>query len=89
TQVISAGKGVVTFAGRDGDYGNVVIIDHGEGIKTVYAHLSKISVDVGQKIEKGQVIGAVGSSGRSTGPHLHFEVRVGNGPTNPLKYLNR
>ncbi|HOK08463.1 MAG TPA: peptidoglycan DD-metalloendopeptidase family protein [Candidatus Hydrogenedens sp.] len=89
TQVISAGKGVVTFAGRDGDYGNVVIIDHGEGIKTVYAHLSKISVDVGQKIEKGQVIGAVGSSGRSTGPHLHFEVRVGNAPTNPLKYLNR
>ncbi len=89
TQVISAGKGVVKFAGREGDYGRMVIIEHGDGLQTAYAHLSKISVEVGQKIEKGQVVGAVGSSGRSTGPHLHFEVRVGNKAGNPLKYINR
>jgi len=89
TQVISAGKGTVSFAGREGDYGNMVIIDHGDGIQTAYAHLSQINVTVGQKVEKGQVIGAVGSTGRSTGPHLHFEVRIGKQSVNPLKYLSR
>lgn len=89
TKVLSAGKGVVKFAGREGDYGNMVIIDHGDGVETVYAHLSKISVRVGQRIQKGEEVGLVGSTGRSTGPHLHFEVRVGNKPINPLKYLSR
>jgi len=89
TQVISAGKGTVVFAGREGDYGKTVIIEHGNGMQTVYAHLSQISVTVGQNIEKGQVIGAVGSTGRSTGPHLHFEIRIGKQAVNPLKYLSR
>ncbi len=89
TKVLSAGKGVVKFAGREGDYGNIVVIYHGDGVETAYAHLSKISVKVGQKVQKGDEIGAVGSTGRSTGPHLHFEVRVGGKPVNPLKYLSR
>ncbi len=89
TRVLSAGKGVVKFAGREGDYGNLVVIDHGDGVETAYAHLSRIFVKVGQKVEKGEEIGQVGSTGRSTGPHLHFEVRVGGTPVNPLKYLNR
>lgn len=65
----------------------MIKIDHGAGFVTYYGHLSKISVKVGQKVYKGQVIGAVGNTGNSTGPHLHFEIRKNGSPVNPSKYL--
>ena len=68
-------------------YGNMVAIDHGGGISTVYAHCSSIGVIRGQKIERGQVVGAVGSTGLSTAPHLHFEVRVRGKTVNPMSYF--
>lgn len=87
TQVKSAGEGVVIESGNDAGYGKVVVIDHGYGIVTRYAHLSKSYVVVGQKVKKGSIIGAVGSSGKSTGPHVHYEVRIDGVPVNPIKYL--
>jgi murein DD-endopeptidase MepM/ murein hydrolase activator NlpD len=76
-----------TSSGWNVGYGNCILIDHGNGLKTRYAHLSKIYVRVGQRVGTGDKIGAVGSSGNSTGPHLHFEV-IKNGRTqNPLNYL--
>ncbi|MCX7991874.1 MAG: peptidoglycan DD-metalloendopeptidase family protein [Proteobacteria bacterium] len=87
TQVKSAGEGVVIESGNDAGYGKVVVIDHGYGIVTRYAHLSKSYVVVGQKVKKGNIIGAVGSSGKSTGPHVHYEVRIDGVPVNPIKYL--
>lgn len=85
--VKATANGVVELAGRDGGLGNAVIIDHGHGIQTRYGHLSKIRVKSGQKVKKGQVIGAVGSTGRSTGPHLHYEVRFDGIPMNAENYL--
>jgi len=70
-----------------GGYGRTVVIDHGRGYKTLYGHCSSIAVKRGQRVSAGQVIARVGSTGRATGPHLHFEVRKGNVPVNPLKYL--
>ena len=75
--------GKVWFAGQRSGYGNVVVVDHGTGIATLYAHLSQISVATGQSIEAGQLIGYVGSTGRSTGPHLHYEVRANGRPVDP------
>ena len=75
TPVYAAGKGKVSFAGVAGGYGNLVMVDHGNGLQTRYAHLSKIEVKVGEVLEPGVLLGEVGSTGRSTGPHLHFEVR--------------
>ena len=83
----AAGDGVVEFAGRQRGYGKTLIIDHGRGIKTLYAHNSRIHVDVGQTIRKGQKISKMGKTGRSTGVHLHFEVRVRGVARNPLAYL--
>ncbi len=83
----AAGKGKVVFAGRKGGYGNLVILDHGYGIQTYYAHASRLLVEVDQEVEKGEVIAKVGSTGRSTGPHLHFEVRINDVPIDPLKYI--
>jgi murein DD-endopeptidase MepM/ murein hydrolase activator NlpD len=83
----AADGGVVTFAGWQGGYGNFVIIKHGNGMVTRYAHCSKLLVKSGQKVSQGQTIGLRGSTGRSTGPHLHFEVMVGGSFRNPINYL--
>jgi murein DD-endopeptidase MepM/ murein hydrolase activator NlpD len=88
TPVSAADSGTVTFAGWSGSYGKIIKINHGNGYETWYAHLSSIDVSVGQKVSKGEVIGKVGSTGRSTGPHLHFEVRKNGTPQNPLSFLN-
>ena len=66
----------MVFAGLEGGYGNVLVIDHGYGIKTRYGHLSEIIVKAGERVKRGDVVAAVGNTGRSTGPHLHYEVRV-------------
>lgn len=83
TSVFSAARGIVTMANWDGGYGLSVRVAHPGGLETRYAHLSAIHVRPGQSVETGDVIGRVGSTGLSTGPHLHFEVRVGGVPTNP------
>ncbi len=80
-------SGVVKFAGRQGAYGNMIDIDHGYGISTRYAHLSRILVDEGVKIKKGQIIGIQGSTGRSTGAHLHYEVRYKDRPLDPRNFF--
>jgi murein DD-endopeptidase MepM/ murein hydrolase activator NlpD len=85
--VMAAGSGRVITAGRQRGYGNVVYIDHGAGLSTRYGHLSQINVAVGQTVARGQKIGLVGSTGRSTGPHLHYEVRINNQPVDPRRYL--
>jgi murein DD-endopeptidase MepM/ murein hydrolase activator NlpD len=83
----AAAGGTVIYAGWLGGYGNLVVIDHGGGIATAYGHQSHIAVGDGEHVEQGQVIGYVGSTGHSTGPHLHFEVRVNGGAVDPLGYL--
>lgn len=88
TAIQAAGDGEVIYAGWYGAYGNAVVIDHGEGTSTLYGHQSRIAVSNGDAVKAGQVIGYVGSTGWSTGPHLHFEVRVGGNPTDPLRYFN-
>jgi murein DD-endopeptidase MepM/ murein hydrolase activator NlpD len=85
--IYAAAKGVVSFAGVRSGYGNCVEIDHGNGLKTRYAHMSRIAAKVGQAVAAGHVIGAIGSTGRSTGPHLHFEVRINDRPVNPRPFL--
>ena len=87
TGVGAASAGRVVSAGWSGGYGNCVLIDHGNGLVTRYAHLSQISVHSGQSVGSGQIIGLVGSTGIATGPHLHFEVIVNGQTTNPLNYL--
>jgi len=87
TSIKAAGAGVVTHASYYGTGGNTVIIDHGNGFVTIYMHLSKFKVAVGQKVKKGTVIGNVGSTGTSTGPHLHFEVHYRGVPFNPREIL--
>lgn len=89
TPVYATAGGVVRMAGYNGGYGNVIFIDHGFGMSTVYAHLNRMNVKVGQQVAKGQLIGQVGSTGRTTGPHLHYEVRVGGVAVDPTKYLGR
>ena len=85
--VHATAAGIVTMAGREGGYGNLVEIDHGNGLATRYGHLSVIDVKVGQLIRIGQVIGKIGSTGRSTGPHLHYETRIHNEAVDPQKFL--
>jgi murein DD-endopeptidase MepM/ murein hydrolase activator NlpD len=88
TAIEATADGRVIFAGPHGGYGNVVVIDHGYGITTRYGHMSKIDVQVGQHVTRGKVIGAVGSTGRSTAPHCHYEVRLHDRPVNPLSYIS-
>ncbi len=85
--IAAAAAGAVIYAGWLGGYGNLVVIDHGGGLATAYGHQSSIAVSVGQEVAQGQVIGYVGSTGHSTGPHLHFEVRVDGAAVDPLGYL--
>lgn len=80
-------NGVVSKAGWSGGYGNLIEIDHGNGLKTRYGHLSKIEIQEGDTIQRGQEIGLIGTTGRSTGPHLHFEVRVNDKAINPRRFL--
>jgi murein DD-endopeptidase MepM/ murein hydrolase activator NlpD len=87
TKIISTAEGVVTTAAREGAYGNVVRVRHELGFETVYGHLSRIRVQSGQKVSRGEIIGDMGSTGRSTGSHLHYEVRVNGTPVNPMTYL--
>lgn len=87
TPINSTADGVVLYAGDYGAYGRVVIVAHKSGFETLYAHLSKVAVSSGQKICRGQNIGAVGTSGNSTGPHLHYEVRYNGSALNPQKYV--
>lgn len=86
--IVAADSGTVILAGNQGDgYGNYVIIDHGNGYKTLYGHMSSVAAYTGQQVSQGEVIGYVGSTGNSTGPHLHFEVRVNDVQTDPLGYV--
>ena len=86
-RIIAPADGVVTFTDNMGGYGKAIMIDHGNGISTRYGHLSGFAVTAGQHVKRGDVIGYVGESGRSTGPHLHYEVRINDTPVNPYKYL--
>ncbi len=85
--IVAAADGTVFFTGVKGGYGNSIMIDHGGGMVTLYAHQSRFAVSNGQKVNAGQVIGYVGTSGVSTGPHLHFEVRINGNPVDPAKYF--
>ncbi|MDH4384292.1 MAG: peptidoglycan DD-metalloendopeptidase family protein [Caulobacter sp.] len=87
TPILATAPGVVSFTGVRSGYGNTVELDHGRGFKTRYAHLQGIAVSVGQRVGIGQRIGAMGSTGRSTGPHLHYEIWVGGRPQNPNRFL--
>ncbi|MDE2412528.1 MAG: M23 family metallopeptidase, partial [Sphingomonadales bacterium] len=85
--IYAAARGTVSFVGQRSGYGNCVEIDHGNGLVTRYAHMSAFRTVIGKAVKPGEVIGLIGSTGRSTGPHLHFEVRIGDRPVNPRPFL--
>ena len=87
TPVVSGAAGKVSFVGWQNGYGQLVIVDHGGGLSTRYGHLSHIDVSLDQMVSRGQLLGKIGSTGRSTGPHLHYEVRINDEAVNPLPYL--
>ena len=87
TPIKAAAGGTVSFSGRKGSFGNMIAISHGNGVQTYYCHCSKLYASVGQSVSQGQVIAAVGTTGNSTGPHLHLEVRVNGTPYNPQNYV--
>ena len=89
TQVHAPGDGVIIFAQRKAAYGNLIIINHGNGLTTRLGHLSRFNVKVGQMVHKNDIVGYVGTTGRSTAPHLHYEVRLNDRPVNPSNYLPR
>lgn len=88
-QIRAAGPGRVRAAGVDDVYGQYVVLDHGSGVESVYGHASRLLVTAGEQVERGQVIALTGSTGRSTGPHLHFEVRIGGQPVDPLRFVRQ
>jgi murein DD-endopeptidase MepM/ murein hydrolase activator NlpD len=85
--VLATAKGQVTYSGYDGEWGNIVRVDHGNGIVTFYAHLSHTRVKVGAVVERGETVGTLGNTGRSTGSHLHYEIIVSGRSVDPEKYL--
>jgi murein DD-endopeptidase MepM/ murein hydrolase activator NlpD len=87
TPIAAAATGTVISAGWSGGYGQLVVLDHGDGLSTAYAHLSSIAVSAGQTVPQGSVVGGMGTTGNSTGVHLHFEVRVNGAAVSPLGYL--
>jgi len=87
TPVRAAADGVITTASMASGYGREIVVDHGNGIETLYGHLSGFAITTGEQVRRGQVIGYVGMSGRATAPHLHYEVRIHNTPVNPHRYL--
>lgn len=87
TPIVAAASGTVTFSGYKGSYGNMIVISHGNGVQTYYGHCSKLYVSAGTQVSQGQTIAAVGSTGNSTGPHLHLEVRVNGVAYNPQNYV--
>lgn len=87
TEIYATGDGTVVNVGRKGGYGNCIVINHGYGYQTLYAHLSKTDVKPGQKVQRGQVIGRVGNTGKSTSPHLHYEVHKGNRSVDPINFF--
>ena len=87
TRIIAPADGIVRFSDLMNGYGRTVLLDHGNGISTLYGHMSAFAVSPGQLVHRGDTIGYVGESGRATGPHLHYEVRIFNTPVNPHKYL--
>ena len=87
--VVASADGTVVLLDSRPDYGNLIVIDHGSGLTTRYAHLSGFKVTLGQPVKRGQLIGLVGKSGRATGPHLHYEVRLNGNAVNPLRYLSK
>lgn len=87
TEIYAAASGIVTYAGEMDGYGNYVVIDHENGFETAYAHCNTILVSVNKSVKKGEIIAYVGSTGNSTGPHLHFEVRLSGEHLNPLDYV--
>lgn len=87
TPIVAAAAGTVTFSGYKGSYGNMIVISHGNGVQTYYGHCSKLYVSAGTTVSQGQTIAAVGSTGNSTGPHLHLEVRINGVAYNPQNYV--
>jgi murein DD-endopeptidase MepM/ murein hydrolase activator NlpD len=87
TAILATADGIVSFAGQKGAMGNIVVIDHGHGLVTRYAHLSKALKKRGEAVKRGDIIAQMGNSGRSTGPHLHYEVQLNGVPVNPAKYI--
>ncbi|MCD6322650.1 MAG: M23 family metallopeptidase, partial [Clostridiales bacterium] len=87
--IYATAKGIVVYADESIIRGNTIIIDHGWGVYTVYCHLSEFHATVGDKVEQGQLIALIGSTGRATGPHLHFEIRVNGTAVNPLTWLGK
>ncbi|HCF58021.1 MAG TPA: peptidase M23 [Myxococcales bacterium] len=87
TPIVSPSDGLVIFAGVEGGYGKVLVLDHGYGVKTRFAHMADIEVKVGDRVKRGDQVGLLGNTGRSTGPHLHYEVRVNGVPENPRKFI--
>jgi len=87
TEIVAPADGIVTYASRNGTYGKMMRIDHGNGFMTYYGHLKDYKARVGSKVSRGDVIGYLGRTGRTTGPHLHYEIRLHGKPVNPLKYI--
>jgi len=87
TEIVAPANGMVSYVGFDSGLGKVIKVNHGFGMKTVFGHMSKTEVKIGQKVKRGEVIGYIGNTGRSTGPHLHYSIYVNNVPVNPKRYI--